>query len=155
MCFEDELVEELGADPNGARFNAIAMKMLNGHYYPKDAVQVFGLFQEEQRLIQSGDRLLQRAPLLPFYDGLVAWSMVEIFVAERSETTCSIGYVTTQQHHARGIWRADLVLENGSLKLTVKSTACPRSFLFWLGLPFARFLQLRARRRAVEEFRHI
>ena len=121
VCFEDELVEDLGPDADGTRFNMIAERMLSGRYYPRDAVQFYGRFQDENRPLRPGDRVQQRAPILPFWDGLVAWSMAEIFVAEKSDSTCSIGYVTTRKHHGRGIWRADLVLANGHLTLTVKS----------------------------------
>lgn len=155
VCFEDELVEDLGPDADGSRFNMIAERMLSGRYYPGDAVQFYGLFQDENRHLRPGDRIQQRAPILPFWDGLVAWSMAELFVAEKTGSKCSIGYVTTQKHHARGIWRADLVLADGQLTLTVKSTAFPNSFLYWLGIPVARYLQLRARRRAIEEFRRV
>jgi len=155
VCFEDELIEDLGPDPDGSRFNMIAERMLSGRYYPRDAVQFHGLFQDENRQLHPGDRIQQRAPIFPFWDGLVAWSMAEIFVAERSESMCSIGYVTTRKHHGRGIWRADLTHEGGRLTLAVRSTAFPNSFLYWLGIPVARYLQLRARRRAIEEFRKL
>jgi len=96
--------------------------------------------------------VLQKAPLFGKLGILYVWSMVEIFVAERTEDHCRIGYVTSAMHHGRGIWRAELAWKEGRLSLRVKSTASPQSWLFWLGLPVARYLQLRARRRAIEEF---
>ncbi len=149
ICWDDEKVADIGADPTGERFNLIANRILAGNYYPKDAVVLFGRFRDEARDLRVGDRVLQRAPIGP----VSVWSGVEIFFAERTATRCSIGYVTTARHHGRGTWRADLDRVGDRLQLTVKSTTSPNSALFWLGLPIARFFQLRARRRAIEEFR--
>ncbi len=151
ICFEDSLTVDLGPDPTGERFTAIADKILSGNYYPPDAVQFFGLHQDENRPIKPGDRIQQRAPFGP----LGFWSMVEIFMAERTDDTCRIGYVTTEKHHGRGIWSATLMRAAGNLILKVESIANPHSFLFWAGLPFARLLQLRARLRAIQEFRKL
>ncbi len=151
VCFRDSLTEDLGPDPAGERFRTISDKMLNGDYYPPDAVEFFGLHQDENRQIIPGDRIQQIAPLGP----LRFWSMVEIYVTERREDMCKIGYVTTERHHGKGIWTATLTRANDELTITVESTASPHSFLFWAGLPFARLLQLRARRRAIEEFRKL
>lgn len=73
-------------------------------------------------------------------------------MVEDEPSRLKIGYVTTTRHHARGAWSAELRLREGALSIQVQSTASPRSALFWLGLPLARWLQLRARRRALEEF---
>ena len=152
ICFEDHLIEDLGADESGSRFTAIAIKMMSGNYYPPDAVEFFGSFQDEKRNIKVGERIQQRAPI---FAGLYAWSMVEIYVAEHNDDYCQIGYVTTKKHHGRGIWTATLTRRDGNLSIVVESIASPHSFLFWAGLPLARFLQLRARRRAIEEFRKL
>ena len=151
VCFEDSKTYDLGADPTGERFETISAKMLNGDYYPPDAVEFFGPFRDEQRPISKGDRVQQRAPFGP----LAFWSMVEITIAEKTSDTCQIGYVTTQKHHGRGIWTATLTRIDNQLSIKVESIASPHSLLFWAGLPFARLLQLRARRRAIEEFRKL
>ena len=152
VCFEDHLVEDLGPDLDGSRFIEISERMMAGDYYPPDAVQFYGLYQDEKRNVQVGERIQQRAPI---FAGLYAWSMVEIYIADLREDYCQIGYVTTQKHHGRGIWTAILNRVDGKLELTVASTASPHSFLFWVGLPIARYLQLRARRRAIEEFKKL
>lgn len=151
VCFRDSKTVSLGADPSGQRFDIISERMLNGQYYPADAVQFFGRHQDEHRPMRKGDHILQRAPLF----GLSIWSMVEIYVAEKQDNVCQIGYVTTVRHHGRGIWTATLIRENDELKLTVESVASPNTWLFWLGLPVARFLQLRARRRGIENLRSL
>lgn len=150
VCFKDSLCGMIGEDTEG-RFDRISEKMLSGDYYPEDAVQFFGRFRDEDRHMRAGDRVLQRARLLPFLKGIYVWSMVEIYVAEKTGEHCRIGYVTTKKHHGRGIWTATLSrAEDGDLELTVNSTASPNSWMFWLGLPYARFLQLRARRRGIQ-----
>ncbi len=88
ICFEDHLIEDLGADESGSRFAAISEKMISGGYYPPDAVQFFGLFQDEHRSMQIGDRVQQRAPI---FGGLFAWSMVEIYIADLRNDYCRIG----------------------------------------------------------------
>lgn len=152
VCFDDDRQYDLGPDPDRHRFEEIAERMTTGRYYPPDAVRFYGRFEEEGRPLRAGDRILQQAPLFGF---LYCWSMAELFVVERTADRCHIGYVTTAAHHGRGIWQADLRWSEGRLTLRVTSTASPHSWLFWLGLPVARYLQLRARRRAVEVFRSI
>jgi hypothetical protein len=149
VCFNDSVTVDISDPFDLAAFDQIADRMMAGSYYPPDAVEFFGEYQDKGRNICVGDRILQRAPLIA---GLHAWSMVEIYAAERKETFCQIGYVTTKCHHGKGIWTATLHEKEGRLELLVESVASPRSFLFWTGLPFARFLQLRTRRRAIEEF---
>lgn len=155
MCFEDDKTYDLGPDPDGVRFESIATRMMSGNYYPQDAVNFAGRFREEGRDLKPGDRVVQRAPLFGKLGGPLLPSAAEIYVAEREEGRCRIGYVTTSIHFGRGIWTAELTRSEGNLELHVWSTASPRSLLFWLGLPYARYLQLRARRRAVEEFRKL
>lgn len=153
VTFEDDVVDDLGPDPDGARFEQIVEKMRKGNHYPPDAVQFIGEFRDDERYLKVGDRVLQRARVFPFWDGLAVWSMVEIFEAEREGETFRLGYVTTRRHHARGIWRGELRWEHGRLYLHVRLTACPQSVWFWVGLPWARWLQVRARLRAAEEYR--
>jgi hypothetical protein len=155
ICYEDKITEDLGPDPTGARFAIIAERMMKGHNYPPDAVQYYCEAHDTQRNLLPGDPVLQRAPIFPFIPWLGMWSMVRICVAERTDDWCILSYVTTTKHHGRGIWRAELRRIAGRLSIQVTSTTSPNSWLFWLGLPLARFLQLRARRRAIEEFRKL
>ena len=155
ICFDDHRVFDLDADPHGERFRIIAAQMMSGHYYPSDVIQVSGRFARENRPLRAGDRVVQQVPLFGRLGGPLLNSVVEIFVAERTEKRCRIGYVTTNFHFGRGIWSALLILDGNNLKIEAQSTTSPHSWLFWLGLPYARFLQLRARRRAVEEFRNV
>ena len=152
VCFDDFKVYDLGPDADGHRFAEIAKRMMSGNYYPPDAVVFGGRFRKEGRELRAGDRVVQQAPLFGKLGGPLMPSSAEIYVAEREGDRCMIGYVTTSTHFGRGIWLAELIRSDGRLQLTVQSTASPRSWLFWVGLPYARFLQLRARRRAVEEF---
>lgn len=152
VCFEDDKTYDLGSDEDGTRFEAISQKMLGGDYYPDDSVAFSGRFRDEKRSLQVGDRVVQEAPLLGRLGGPKAIAVVEMSVAEKSESSTQIGYVTTEIHFGRGIWQANLTREDGRLSLRVFSTVCPNSLWYWIGLPYARYLQLRARRRAVEEF---
>lgn len=155
ICFDDSITEDLGTDPDGAGFALISARMLNGHYYPPDAVQYFCEAIDESRDLEPGDRVLQFAPMFPFGSKLGVWQTVEIYTAQTTGDVTELGYVTTASHHGRGIWKSVLERKDGHLKMTVTSTTSPSSWLFWLGLPYARFLQLRARRRAIEEFRKL
>ncbi|MBS1715144.1 MAG: DUF1990 family protein [Armatimonadetes bacterium] len=155
VCFDDDVTFDLGPDPEGGRFLEISDRMVSGRTYLPDAVQVFGRFIAEQRDLRAGDRLLQSAPLFGRWGGPLMTSAVEMAVVERGETRCRIGYVTTERHHARGGWSATLDSRDGRLSLRVVSTSNPKSWLFWLGLPIGRALQLRARRRSVEVFRSL
>jgi hypothetical protein len=155
ILWDDDAEYHLGTDPTGDRFEAVARRMLGGDYYPPDAVRFWGKFRDEKRPLRVGDRILQGAPLFLSAGGPLLRSVAEVFVAERTEYTCEIGYVTTTMHFGRGIWRARLRRESDALFLRVTSTAMPGSLLFWLGLPIARSMQLRARRRAVEDLRAV
>jgi hypothetical protein len=171
VVFEDDQTYDIGLDSE-SRFDEICKRILSGNYYPPDAIVVDGDFQSKRRLIKEGDLLTQAAPLFGSLGGPRLRSLVEIFVAKQSQATqtyaeqlnsgrkqmerfCHFGYVTTNCHHGRGIWQARVEAKDGRLQLRVWSTSMPNSFWFWLGLPIARFLQLRAKRRAIEEFRKI
>jgi hypothetical protein len=149
---EEVVVEDVGPDSDGERFAKIGRRMLTGLYYPPDVMDAFGLWDDESREMRIGDRILQRARLLPFSRWPVLWAMTEVFIAEMTESTCILGYVTTRRHFGRGLWKSTLRREQGRLSLTVESTSGPGSWLFWLGLPFARLLQRRAWSRAAEKF---
>lgn len=153
VAWNDDHTYDLGRDPGGQRFQTVSKRMLSGDYYPPDAISSFGPWIDEDREIRVGDRNLQRARVLPFSAWPVLWSMTEIFVAERTETTCILGYVTTKKHFGRGIWHAELSRRGDALEMHVTGFSGPASWQFWLGLPVARWLQKRAWRRAIEEFR--
>lgn len=152
VCFEDDKTYDLGPDEDGERFAAISQRMLHGNYYPEDTVTFSGRFRAENRVLHDGDRVVQKAPVFGRFGGPKATAVVEISVAEETETSTQLGYVTTEIHFGRGIWQANLTRADGRLALRVFSTVCPNSVWYWIGLPYARYLQLRARRRAVEEF---
>jgi len=152
IVFRDDITKSLGDDPTGRRFQKIKSKILSGNYYPSDAVQ----FTPTETPLKPGTRIFQRAPMIPGLPWPCATSITEIFIAEETPNSFHIGYVTTSRHHGRGIWQAKITHhKNCELEIRVWSTAMPNSFLFWLGLPWARYLQLRARRRAIEEFQKI
>lgn len=152
IVFHDDITISLGPDPSGERLQKLKGKILAGNYYPADAVQFF----PTETTLKPGTRILQRAPIVPGLPWLVATSITEIFIAKTSDSEIHIGYITTARHHGRGIWQAKITRKpDNELEIRVWSTAMPNSLLFWLGLPWARFLQLRARRRAIEEFRQI
>lgn len=155
LVFEDDKIFDLGPDPQGKRLDEVMDRTLHGRYYPADAVEVFGRFALEGREIRVGDRLVQKARLFGRWGGPLFSASVEVYVSQKAEDRFSFGYVTTRLHHGRGVWRADFSLVDGNLRLCVRSTSMPSSFWFWIGLPVARYLQLRARRRAVEEFRRV
>jgi Domain of unknown function (DUF1990) len=139
--WRDHKVADLGADPDGVRFERIAGEMKAGKYYPTDLIAFHGRYQDENRDLIVGDRILQEF----FFVGVTLWSMVEIWIAEKTDDSCHIGYVTTRHHHGRGIWEAKLTRADGRLTLEVKSVSGPQSWLFWIGLPVARAVQLHAR----------
>src|SRR5690348_14900412 len=103
IVFRDSNTYDLGPDPTGDRFDTIASRMLSGHYYPHDAVVVYGRFQSEGRNLRVGDRILQEAPMLGKLGGPRFHSSAEIHSAECKDAECRFGYVTTKFHHGRGI----------------------------------------------------
>lgn len=146
---------DLGSDPTGRAFEEIASHMMGGCYYPKDVIELFGTFQIEGRGLIAGDQVRQSARAVPFLSWPKLTSFVEIIVADRSESECTIGYVTTVRHHAKGKWSAWLQRQGDGLSLEVSIVVSPRSLLFWIGIPYARWLQVRAKRKAVDRFRAI
>lgn len=152
VSWTDHMTTNIGSAVTEEAFDRLCHRMLSGHYYPPDAIECFGLWEEERREIRAGDRMLQRARIIPWLASIGLWSMTEVFVAERTATRCELGYVTTERHFGRGIWRAVLERAEGEVELSVEGTAGPASLWFWLGLPVARMLQRRAWRRAIEEF---
>lgn len=149
LSWNDSLTKDLGEDSDGSRLQELGTKLLNGHYYPDDVIEFFGEWQDEGRLMRAGDKILQRAHLA---FGIKLWAMVEVFVAEMSDDVCRLGYVTTQKHFGKGQWEI-VIRRNGSrLRLEVSAISGPGSFLFWIGLPIARYYQMRAWRKALSSF---
>jgi hypothetical protein len=153
VCWDDDVTAELGPDPDGQRLAALAERLKSGLYYPPEVIEFSGRFRLEGRPLQVGNRILQRAPLLPFASWPYVWSVAEVCVMEEEPDRFLFGYITTTRHLGRGIWRVEARRVEGRLILRVWSTAGPGSPLFWLGLPYARWLQLRARRRGIERCR--
>lgn len=149
ICWETDVEQEIG--PENA-FDRLSERMLRGDFYPPDVIQFLGRFRRAGRNLQPGDRIVQRARLFPLLGWPVLWSVAEVFIAEKTGEACQIGYVTTNRHFGRGIWRATLERRGDRLFLRIASTAGPGSWQFWLGLPYARHLQIRSRRRAFEDF---
>lgn len=134
-----------------ALFERIAELMMSGEYYPDEIIRFTGRFREEARDLQRGDRVLQLARL-PFLLGYRTRTVAEIFVAERTETQCQIGYYTTKKHFAQGWWRATLTKRDSGIRLNIKCQARPQSLIYWLFIPVARFMQERARKAAFSRF---
>lgn len=151
VYFTDREERSFGPDPDGAIFGLISRRMMGGQYYPSDVIEVFWE-GDESGVWKAGDRVLQRVGM-PF--GFSLWSMVEINLAEKTDDVCRIGYLTTAYHHGRGIWQATLSRVDGEVKMVVEGTACPQSWLFWIGLPYARYMQRRAWRKALDRFRYL
>ena len=151
FCFTDREERSFGPDPQGDLFKLISGRMLSGQYYPPDVIEVFWE-GDGSGFWKPGNRVLQRVRM-PL--GLSLWSMVEINVAEKKDDVCRIGYLTTAYHHGRGIWQATLTRVGSELKMVVEGTACPQSWLFWIGLPYARYMQRRAWRKALDRFSYL
>lgn len=129
-------------------FEATADRWVSGKYYPEDVIR-FHFIGDRLRV---GTRILQE---MTIFSAITLFAMVEITVCERSEQECRIGYVTTRRHFARGEWSARIWWEADSLELgfEVKAVTCPSSFWFWVGLPIARYYQMRAWRKAIASIR--
>jgi hypothetical protein len=129
-------------------FEATADRWVCGKYYPEDVIR----FSFEGDQLQVGTRILQE---LKIFSAITLFAMVEITVCERTEHECRIGYVTTSRHFARGEWCARIWQEPDSSELgfEVKAVTCPSSFWFWVGLPIARYYQMRAWRKAIASIR--
>jgi hypothetical protein len=149
--FNDSLTMGLGPDPLGEGFTKIADCMMNGDYYPDEIIRFEGRFRQESRTLRVGDRLLQFARF-PFLPGYRSQTVAVVSVAERTDRECKIGYYTTSRHFAKGWWQATLSQEEDELVLLVQSQARPQSLVYWLAIPIARFMQVRARRSAILRF---
>jgi len=133
------------------RFEELADLIMKGAYYPPEIIRFHGEFQEEDRAIRKGDRVLQRLTFGP----IRTWTMTEIWVAERDKESCRLGYVTTKCHHGRGIWSATLYKKEGRLWLKVEATSGPQSFWFWIGLPIARAIQMYTWKAAIHRLKRL
>ncbi len=152
ICWCDSVSAYLGKDPTGKAFQTISRRMLSGRYYPTSVIEFFGMWIQEGRNMRPGDRILQRIRMFPILPWPILYAMTELFCAEYTDTTCSIGYTTTENHYGRGMWQATLTKDGDELELVVRSTAGPGSWQFWVGLPYARWLMVRARNKAIQDF---
>ncbi|MEI6882676.1 MAG: hypothetical protein WCK82_15250 [Bacteroidota bacterium] len=150
--FSDDLTVDLGDDSTGQRFETISKLRRGRRYYPSDVIRFYSPNIEANQNLETGENILQIFRLLPFSWFPEMYSMAQIFVSESTENTSTIGYLTTSKHFAKGWWKAELKRCENKLTLRVRSEAMPGSLLYWIGMPVARYLQLRARRNAIEQF---
>lgn len=145
---------DLGLDDSDSRrFDAMAEKLLSGNLYPPNVADFYGPWQG--RLLRTGDRILQACPLFPRLGGPLVWSMVEVYIAQQTEESVTLGYLTTEAHFAKGSWTAKITRANRRLTLEVTSSAVPKSMWFSAGLAYAKRLQHKATMRAVESLTRI
>lgn len=149
VSWNDHLHEELGFDPDGFLFCALADRVMHGRYYPPDVIEFFGRWQDEGRKIRKGERILQIAHL-PL--GIRLPVMTEIYIAVDKEDYCEIGYVTTKHHFGKGRWHLVAQRQDGRVTIDVDANSGPGSFWFWVGLPIARWFQMKAWRKAIESY---
>ena len=151
IVFQDDVTKPLGPDPTGTRLQKLKDLILSGHYYPQTVIR----FTPTETPLKAGTRIHQAAPIIPGIPWPVATGITEIFIADETPNSLHIGYVTTARHHARGIWQAKIERNPQSTELTIRvwDTVIPHSFLFWIGLPWARFLQQRALYSAINRFK--
>lgn len=152
--FVDDISHDMGEDA-GDRFDMLAASLLRYRFYPRTVMVWTSDFAVEEREARVGDRIgmALAIPVFPKLPPLFFPATTEVAFARRDADVAEFGYVATRAHYGRGLWRATLERSGGRIRLRIRSRISPRAFAAILGLPVYRFLQLRARRLGVENFK--
>ncbi len=138
-------------------FARIKEALLGYRFYPGQVMVRRTQFEDEGRAVRVGDRLGLGlfVPNLPGLAPLMLPAIVEVDVVEAAAESVALGYVTTRRHYGRGVWRAEVSREGGSLVLTVSYHVRPSRWFVWCGLPVYRRFQLAAFRAGAANLRRL
>jgi uncharacterized protein (UPF0548 family) len=146
----------LGSDSSGDLFRRAAQMTLRNRFYPTQVMVNTSDFGLENRAVQVGDRVLQRIRILmfaslPILETLTLNEITEVIDEPRHK---GFTYITTAVHSEMGEWSPSVHWrENGEVVLVIEVVSRTRPGSSRLAERITRWLQLRAHRLSIHNFR--
>ena len=146
----------LGTDPSGQLFERAGLLALRNRFYPPHVMVNTSDFQQEDRPVRSGDRILQRIRILsawerPLLELLTMNAITEVIDEPRRK---GFTYTTTAVHSEQGEWSPCVEWrENGEVVLIIMVISNTRPGASRLARRLTRWLQLRAHRLSIANFK--
>lgn len=145
----------LGKDATGKLFQRAAELTLHNRFYPREVMAAVSDFSLEGRAVRSGDRLLQRIPVLE-YEGQPVLEMLtlnEISEVIQEPRIAGFTYVTTTAHNEVGEWSPRVEWrENNEVALVIEVVSRPRPGSPVFIQEFTRQMQLRGHKLSIQNF---
>ena len=148
----------LGKDTSGDLFQRAGLLTLRNRFYPPQVMVNTSDFQREDRPVRAGDRVLQRIRILTAWDHpvLEVLTMNEITEVIDEPRRKGFTYTTTAVHSELGEWAPCVEWrENGEVVLVIMVVSRTRPGASRLSRRITRWLQLRAHRLSIMNFKDL
>jgi uncharacterized protein (UPF0548 family) len=148
----------LGTDSPGNLFQRAALLVMRNRFYPRSVMDFIGDFSLADRVVQKGDRVVQRVRVITLagIPILEAITLNEITHVIDETDRKGFTYSTTQVHSEIGEWSPCVERHpDGSVRLRIDVISRVRPEISPRGRSFTRRLQLRAHRLSIEHFRRL
>jgi len=143
----------LGKD-EGDVFDRAARLLFGYRFYPPGVMHHTSTFEQEDRLLHMGDRILQRIHLIPGVLDVLTLTYIRNTMVEYHRK--GFTYATTERHLEMGEWTAVITRRPGEdVKLMLYSISKPGPHMPLWAKPLARMYQVRAHRLGIEHFRRL
>ena len=149
--FVDEFSILLGRASDDRVFERAAIRLLRYKFYPTSVLHAAAVFIREGRPPKTGERIVQRVKVIPGLVDAVTMNIVTDVCDEPNR--CGFRIVTSNQQYEKGEWSAYITRDQeGNVTLDVKVISKPATPLPFVSSSFARALQRRAHRLALNSF---
>jgi uncharacterized protein (UPF0548 family) len=149
--YVDEFTVLLGKAADDRVFERASLRLMRYRFYPTSVLQAAAAFIRERRVPRIGEYIVQRVKVIP---GLVDAVTMNIVTDVRDEPdSCGFTIVTSNQQYEKGEWSAYITRDSkGNVILNVRVVSKPATPLPFVSSSFARALQRRAHRLALNSF---
>ena len=149
--FTDEFSVLLGNAGDDRVFERASIRLMRYRFYPTSVLQATAAFIRERRAPHPGERIVQRVKVIPGLVDAVTMNIVTDVCDEPDR--CGFRIVTSNQQYEKGEWSAYITRnDQGAVFLNVKVVSKPATPLPFISSSFARALQRRAHRLALNSF---
>lgn len=141
----------LSSSDQDTLFDRAVQRLFGYRFYPDTVLEAVADFIHDGRPPELGDRIVQRIRVIPGVLDAITMNIVKAVWQEPDRSGFTI--VTSKQQYEMGEWTASIARKpDGQISLSVKVISKPSSRLPTIAGGFARGLQKRAHRLALESF---
>lgn len=149
--YVDEFSVLLGKARDDRVFERASIRLMRYRFYPTSVLQASAAFIRERRAPRIGEHIVQRVKVIPGLVDAVTMNIVTDVCDEPDR--CGFKIVTSNQQYEKGEWSAYITRDSsGAVILNVRVVSKPATPLPFVSSSFARALQRRAHRLALNSF---